>query len=372
MGLTISVFVHSFFPSIGGIQTLAYNLAKGLACRGHKVTIFTTLKRGIRKEDVIDGIKVYRYPRHLKMISRPWYITPGMIRAIRCRELFESDLVHGYNSISFAALFSLFAGKLMRKAVALTPTLHERALSYRELAAHQTLRHCDLLFALSQQEKKLLSRYVDEGKITMIPPGISSGLFKAWTDRSVFREEHGLKGDHKLVLYVGAFSGHKRVADVVRNFPHVLRSLPDARLLLVGGGFKEAELRRMVRSMSLDEQVLFLGRMREEQLVKAYMSVDAFILPSAHESFGIVLLEAAAAGLPIVTTRVGVAEEVVADRANGRIVALRDFPSAIVEVLKNDVFKEEAMRRRPRVIQNYDWQNITLLVERAYQTLLKG
>lgn len=124
--------------------------------------------------------------------------------------------------------------------------------------------------------------------------------------------------------------------------------------------------------MSLDEQVLFLGRMREEQLVKAYMSVDAFILPSAHESFGIVLLEAAAAGLPIVTTRVGVAEEVVADRANGRIVALRDFPSAIVEVLKNDVFKEEAMRRRPRVIQNYDWQNITLLVERAYQTLLKG
>ena len=115
--------------------------------------------------------------------------------------------------------------------------------------------------------------------------------------------------------------------------------------------------------------VKFLGPLYGQDLLSAYAAADVFVLPSHFESFGIVLLEAAASGLPIVSTRVGVAEELVVNGVNGfTLPSVGDeFALRIATILSSSQFRENADKLRTNVLVNFEWEKVTDSLARVYE-----
>jgi glycosyltransferase involved in cell wall biosynthesis len=132
------------------------------------------------------------------------------------------------------------------------------------------------------------------------------------------RSELNLDDDEPVFLNVGRYTPQKSQHTLIEAMTQVVRELPDARLLIVGWGELEQDLRDAVHRRGLDENVSVTGRVAS--IHPYYKLADVFALSSVRESFGIVLLEAMAAGLPVVATDVQGIPEVVADRATGLLV----------------------------------------------------
>jgi glycosyltransferase involved in cell wall biosynthesis len=125
----------------------------------------------------------------------------------------------------------------------------------------------------------------------------------------------------RLLLYVGRLSSEKRLGDLRA----VLESLPGTRLALVGDGPQRAELADVFAGLP----VHFAGYLGGVALAAAYASADAFVFPSSLESFGLVLLEAMASGLPVIAARVGGVGEIVQEGINGYIFAVGDVAGLV-------------------------------------------
>lgn len=131
----------------------------------------------------------------------------------------------------------------------------------------------------------------------LLPNAIQIGRFAFDpARRREFRAELGLPDEAFVLLHVGRFAEQKNHARLIRIFREVLKIRPEARLLLVGTGELEEEIRRQVAKADLGRAVVFAG---ESSDVPAYLqAADVFVLPSLHEGLGIVLIEAQTAGLP--------------------------------------------------------------------------
>lgn len=128
-------------------------------------------------------------------------------------------------------------------------------------------------------------------------------------------------GDGLVFLNVGRYIPAKAQLDLIEAMAYAVRELPDAQLLIVGWGKHENELRRAVREHGLEENITITGR--QHPIHAYYRTADVFVLPSVRESFGIVLLEAMAADLPVVATDVQGIPEIVEDGRTGLLVPPR-------------------------------------------------
>jgi glycosyltransferase involved in cell wall biosynthesis len=127
--------------------------------------------------------------------------------------------------------------------------------------------------------------------------------------------------DDKLLLYVGRLAPEKQIHQI----RGVLERVPGTRLALVGGGPMEASLREHFK----DLPVTFAGYMKGEKLSQAYASADIFVFPSAFESFGLVILEAMASGVPVVSSRVGGAQDMIAEDVSGFTFEVNDVEGMV-------------------------------------------
>ncbi len=120
--------------------------------------------------------------------------------------------------------------------------------------------------------------------------------------------------------------------------------------------------------MNLADNVFLLGQISNNDLIDLYASADVFVLPSRSESYGIVLLEAAASGIPIVSTDVGAAMEVVQQGVTGFVHDNVDdkFADAIVKALTDDKIHANAIACRDTILEKYNWVSITTKLETVY------
>jgi glycosyltransferase involved in cell wall biosynthesis len=138
------------------------------------------------------------------------------------------------------------------------------------------------------------------------------------------------------VLHAGRLGHEKNVDVVLRAFARLLETLPDYTLDIVGDGPARPNLVRLIRSLGIGQNVRMRGFMDRSSLARAYRDYDAFVTASTIETQGIVLLEAMAAGLPVVGVDALAIPEIVRDGRSGRIVAPGDeagIATALAEVL---------------------------------------
>ena len=205
-------------------------------------------------------------------------------------------------------------------------------------------------------------------RLAQLSPGVDVDRFTPDADGTAVRRRHGL-GEAPVVVCVSRLVARKGQDVLVRGWPQVLARHPSARLLLVGGGPDEAALRRAVAAGGLERSVVLTGGVPSEELPAYYAAGDVFAMPCRTrragldvEGLGMVFLEAAACGRPVVAGTSGGAPEAVQEGVTGHVVDPRS-PDAVAGTLADlldDLERARAMGAAGRawVEQSWSWTTI--------------
>lgn len=187
------------------------------------------------------------------------------------------------------------------------------------------LRKGDRVVAVGQSVKEALVRYEGLGpeRVEVIYNGVDPAAFTlAENDRDRVRAELGVAGDDFVLLQVARLDALKDHATAVRTLERVVRKYPDVRLVLVGDGPQRGAIEREIASRGVAPWVRLLGQRHD--LPQLYRAADAFFLTSVSEGIPVTVLEAMAAGLPVIATGVGGLPEIVAPEETGLLAAAGD------------------------------------------------
>jgi glycosyltransferase involved in cell wall biosynthesis len=179
----------------------------------------------------------------------------------------------------------------------------------------------------------------------------------------------------RRVLFLGRFDEKKGIFDLARAVPNVLEVLPDTVLVLAGDGRQE-EVRKLVRELGVEKQVRLPGWLDGEAKEAALAAASVLVLPSYHEGLPVSLLEAMAAGVPVVATRVGGIPELLREGECGVLVEPGDvvaLATALVEVLKRKELRERLREKAfARVREAYSEEVVFGKLDELYRGLLEG
>jgi glycosyltransferase involved in cell wall biosynthesis len=265
------------------------------------------------------------------------------------------DLVHihtpfvaHYGGVRFArragipcvATYHTFFEEYLHHYMPLMP----HALS-RLLARSFTRAQCaqvQALIAPSEPMRTVLSDYGVETAIHVLPTGLSADRFRAG-DGAAFRASAGIAADRPLVTHIGRVAHEKNIGFLIEMFREVLRSVPQAVLVIAGEGPARESLRARADALGLGSQVHFAGYLdRDSALLDCYAAADVFVFASRTETQGLVLLEAMAQGAPVVSTaELGTRSILVP--GSGALVVPEEraaFAAAVVRVLQDPGLRE--------------------------------
>jgi phosphatidylinositol alpha-1,6-mannosyltransferase len=358
------VVTNDFPPRQGGIQTFVAAL---LATRPpESLVVLASGHPGSAEYDAGLPYEVVRAPTGLLLP------TPGVARtaARLTRE-------HGCRTAFFgaAAPLGLLAPGLRRAGVErLVGATHGHETGWVALpGARQAVQRIagglDVLTYISEYTHgRLAPALADRTELVQLSPGVDVDRFTPDADGTAVRERYGL-GDAPVVVCVSRLVPRKGQDTLVQGWSQVLARHPRARLLLVGGGPLEGSLRKLVDARGLAHSVVLTGGVPSEQLPTHYAAGDVFAMPCRTrrggldvEGLGMVFLEAAACGLPVVAGTSGGAPETVREGVTGHVVDPRS-PAAVAGVLA-DLLDDPARARamgaagRAWVEERWSWTTI--------------
>jgi phosphatidyl-myo-inositol dimannoside synthase len=364
------VLTNDLPPRIGGVQQYVGNLLARLDPGA--LTVVAPAWPGWREHDASLGYRVVRTPVD--------FIWPTQDFAGRAGDLAEAC---GARVILFTHGFPItgVAGALAARGFPYVVLTHgyevwmTLAPGVRSALRHAIARSHEV-FAISAYTATRLQTVMPPGvPLSLAPPCVDHERFRPGLDGSAFRERHDL-GGLQVVGCVSRLVERKGQDKLIEAFPEVLRRVPEAVLVLIGGGPYERELRALAAGSPARQRIRFVGQVPDEDLPAAYAGLDVFAMPCRtrnwgfdFEGFGIVYLEAGASGLPVVAGRSGGAPEAVVDGETGVVVDGRD-PSDIARAvagLLEDPHRAKAMgvAARARVEERFTWDRTAERVARA-------
>jgi glycosyltransferase involved in cell wall biosynthesis len=165
------------------------------------------------------------------------------------------------------------------------------------------IKKVDLVIAISRFTREQLMRWsgLEPHRIRLVPNAVHLNQYSRGVKPAYLVERYGVSGKHVL-LTVGRLPGHERYKGqdkIITLLPKLAARFPNLVYMIAGDGSDRVRLERMVSDLGLHENVIFTGRIREEEKIDHYNLADAFAMPSTSEGFGFVFLEAAACGVPV-------------------------------------------------------------------------
>ena len=242
--------------------------------------------------------------------------------------------------------------KLMQSASALSRTLTNAAFL-------NTLERCDKLVVASRYAGEVFSRLVSSKKLVLIPPPVRTERFvrKGVVDRNT-------------LLTVGNLIQRKRIDVIIRALKEVRRQFPEARLQVIGEGPSLLALGRLARELGLESAVEFCGRVNETEYLQRLSSCGVFCHASSSEAYSHVLLEALAAGKPIVCTDITGSTDLVEGGKNGFLCPVGDshaFAEAVGRILGDqELALKMGMASRAASVR-HDWKNVARQYFKTYE-----
>jgi L-malate glycosyltransferase len=324
------------YPTVGGSGVVATELGKLLAERGHEIHFISSsmpfrlnkVYRNIYYHEVsVNQYSVFQYPPYdLALASK--------ISEVAKRE--KLDLLHVHYAVPHAVC-AVLAKQMVGEHLKIVTTLHGTDItvlgydpSLSELIKFG-IEQSDTVTAVSNALVEQTYELLDVKKdILTVYNFVDERVYRK-KEGQYLKEEYGIRSEEKVVIHVSNFRHVKRVPDIVRAFELIQREIP-AKLLLIGDGPEMTVVRRLVKDLGLKEKVLFLGK--QENLEELYSISDVKLLLSEKESFGLVLLEAMACGVPCVGTKIGGIPEVIEDGKTGYLCELGDIEDAAEKTLR--------------------------------------
>jgi glycosyltransferase involved in cell wall biosynthesis len=391
--------VQGYSPAVGGTEKTIQAISEKLVQKhGDQVTVYTTVGYNCeifwRRDQpslpvgtsTINGVTVRRFPvfNRLGWLRR---LLAGATYKLRLpfndyfRILYNGPIIptltHEVASAgaeivaasSFPLLHMQYATNGARRAhvpVVLIGGIHAAdAWGFDNSLIYRTLRRADHTIAYTEFEQGvLISRGVPAAQITVIGLGVEPSAF-ARADGTTIRHQHGW-GNDAVVGYIGQQVAHKGIDTLIASMMRVWQEFPDTWLLVAGSRTSfTAALEAQVEQLppAWQQRVTFLHNFDESIKADLFSACDVFAHPSAYESFGLTLLEAWAAGRPVIACRDGAAGSIVVDGQDGLLIDYRDAAD-LAQALRTLLAAPEQRRIMGRaglqkVLANHTWDIVT-------------
>lgn len=391
MKIVIATAVYS--PMINGVAVFSHNLACGLAVRGNEVLVLCPSQTGRSYSEMQDGVKVcylksveakvypdqiHEVPKKRRLFYRHGFRVSVFPRAEVSKILdeFSPDVVHvqvsdpiGLSVVGYARRHEIpVVTTEHNQPEVLTEPLHMPRLVKKPvnalLSAYFRNRQSKSDFVTMPTKQAIEHLIYAKGEefpvpVAAVSNGVNLSHFKPGRADKEMYKKYGVPEGRPIVLYVGRVDPEKKVGLVIDAFSLVLSKVPEAILVVVGDGVDLARLKKEAARLGVSKSVKFLGKVLAPDLYEIYKMGSVFATASEIETQGIVLIEAAASGLPLVAVNAGAVAEVCVNGENGFLCEAGNVPEiggAIEKILVDDKLREKFARRSVEIATEHDFE----------------
>ena len=360
----------------GGTETITARLITNMGSEFHNDVCFLSHEGPIGSELKQQGVKVYYLP-----LTNPWAIPIVALRLYRLLRRNRYDILHLYGLK--ANLLGRILGKLSgyRRILGGLRSIYPSGLKKKWTLWIDRLTFGLSLGYVSNSQAAidfLISHGYNRRKFWLIHNGIDIKPFYRRSDaeKETIKRKYGLPLDKLIITCVANLRPPKGHEYLIRALHELKGEGPDFLTLFVGDGPLRGKLEELVRELGLKEQIRFLGFKDREEIPRILAITDIFVLPSLWEGLPTAIIEAMAAGCPIVASNVAGTPEVVVDGETGFLVPPRD-PRALAEKIKlllQDKTLREKMGRAgiERVKQHFTIERMVREYEDLYRKLMEA
>ena len=277
---------------------------------------------------------------------------------------YKFEIIHAQWTISsFAAMLykPFFKGKVVT-TVHGSDVFSIKTSSFLKKITKVTLLKSDRIICVSSALKSQLENWgIDSNKISVIPNGVDLDRFPL----NKFDKE-------KIILFVGSLTKNKNVNVLIQSFAKIHLIYNDYKLIIIGDGDELSKLKDLAFSLKVENSIEFVGSLSPEDISKNMLIASIFVLPAINEGFGVVLVEALAAGLPCIGSNSGGITDIITENV-GYLFTPNDFDQ-LTDILihlidDKDCYQLLSKNARLHVEENFQWKNIVKKFREEFENI---
>jgi 1,2-diacylglycerol 3-alpha-glucosyltransferase len=386
--MKILIAADTYYPHVNGASYFTQRLASCLQQRGHRVLVIApsrTFKNEFyTHETPIQGIRsipvfIYKDFR----VSLPFLLDSAVKNVIAS---YAPEVVHVQGHFFICKAVLKEAKKLGLPTVGTNHFMPENLTHYSHLPAfamvwlqkwgwkwfRAVFEELDIVTTPTQTAARLLQQIGLRKEVLPISCGIDRSRFCPSINGTALKKKYSLPEGKNILLYVGRVDREKNIDLILRGFSRVVRTC-NLHLVIAGRGADENRLRRLIRSLGIDERVTFMGFVPDEDLPGLYAMADCFIIAGTAELQSIVTLEAMASGLPVIGVRAMALPELVHAGANGCLFDPGDqsgVADCITAVFSDGSRRKEMSAGSLAIIERHDIVQTINQFESIYRSLI--
>ena len=411
--MKIAITSDFYYPMTNGVAVFSQNLAKGLARRGHDVMVICPSQTGkyhVRHKDgvrivALSAVKfpfypdqVHDVPKQKKILGMnlPRVTYKNGIRVAnrpyhelkKALDDFQPDVIHNQMVITIAVAVMYYVKHHNPVPLVSTGHAYPDNLTGQMHWLHLMKKPTDAIvrkyfasflkmadYATAPTETAigdLVSGGADNFKIPIeaLSNGVDLTEFSAGEADKRVLQKYKLDNETQKVLYVGRLDPEKSIEQVVKAFKMASQRLDNVELIIAGDGTAKARLEGLVERLQIKDKVKFLGKVSLPALADIYRAGDVFATASKTETQGLVLVEAAASGLPLVAVDAGAVKEICQNNMNGILCQPDDIAgiaSAIEKILSDKQLREKYTKNSLEIAKQHDINRTLSRFEEIYR-----
>jgi len=401
--MRIAMLTNNYKPFVGGVPISIERLAQGLRSLGHEVYIFAPSYEGQEEEPY-----VIRYKSRKKKLKGEFVIPDILDKTIE--EKFAAipfNIIHVHHPMLMGYIAQYLHKKYDIPIVFTYHTRYEQYLHYlkpydyvqnfymrnakNKLRAipHKILfdsgkklvtfhnriftNLCSMVFVPTESMKQYLIENGTSTKIEIVPTGINPEDFLYDKEATKKIRSRYLEGKKFLLCTVSRLEREKNILFILEGLARLKSNIGSCfRLLLIGDGSQRDEIKSVAHSLNLTDNIIFTGCVEHSQIRNFYHACDAFVFASRSETQGIVLLEAMAAGLPVVAVKACGVNDVISDGWNGYLTEpyVTEWERKLEILLGNLSLRKWMSKNSVNRAKDYLASNIAKKAEKLYKDLI--
>ncbi|MDG6224699.1 MAG: glycosyltransferase family 1 protein [Candidatus Thermoplasmatota archaeon] len=371
--MRIALYYGTFYKNKDGVARTAYQLVEHLLSQGHEVHLWTPEV----SEDTLEGVTFHHFP------SLPVPLYPSYRFALprhgflKEMDEFDPDVIHTSTPDLIGLLIGIHANKRGVPLVSAYHTDFPSYLKYYHISLFSGMlwwflryfyRKCCVVLCPTKRIMRTLEEH-GINNVKVWSRGIDTYCFNPSKRRSDLRKRWKAEGK-VVVLFTGRFVYYKDIDVVIKVYQRIMEGRFKERTIfvMVGHGPEEDVLKREM------SKAIFPGYLNGEDLYAAYASADVFLFPSRTETFGNVVQEAIASGLPAIVSDVGGCREIVEGSGCGIVCEggnIQSFHDALVTLIENENDRHHMIENGQSYVNERTWFNVNQEIMRIYERMVQ-